>query len=169
MPERRETMRCFIMLFVIVWVMSLGLAHATQPSTTDQATVIGVVQPAVVKALHHRQGDVESLTDAQDGFTPDGWGECMNHLAGWLDDEGAPTFSAEFVPSGEPLDIRRESGRLSVTIPGILTHQTRNAWGGVSSTAYRAEIDVQVGEDPITIEHLSQRTCGGASLVTSCR
>ena len=93
----------------------------------------------------------------------------MKKLNGWLDEKGAPKFSSNFSPSGNALDIHQEEGAVRLTIPGILKQESRNEFGGVSTTAYRVEIDIQLGGKPVKIERLEQRTCGGAKTKASCR
>ena len=47
--------------------------------------------------------------------------------------------------------------------------ESRTQAGGASSTTYRAEVEVQLGGQPVKIEQLVQKTCGGANTVASCR
>ncbi len=162
-------MRYFIVFFVTLLSNGSILAQITPTDIKDQITIVDFAQNASIRALDFIQGDITSLMDAQDDFVPKGWNEFMKDMDGWLDDKGAPKFSSNFIPSGKALDISGENGMLRLTIPGILKQQSQNAFGGVSTTTYRAEIDVQMGGNPVKIEHLEQRTCGGASTVTSCR
>ncbi len=165
-PER-SAIRSVLLNFVTT--DSVGLASSASLSAMNQAAIVDSVQEIVVRALDFNQDDRESLTDAQADFTPDDWSEFIKHIGGWLDDKGAPTFSSNFTPSGSALDISQANGVIRFTIPGILKQQSRNVSGGVSTTTYRAEIDAQAVGDPVKIEYLKPRTCGGASTVPSCR
>ena len=159
--------------FVVIFAALLGtrssLAQTAPADLTDEAAVARYAEGICVQALDFKQGDIGSLMDAQDTFAPDGWREFMKALDGALDDRGAPTFSSSFSPSGKALDIHRDNGRLTLTIPGILKQEVRNKRGGVSTTTYRAEIEIQLGGAPVKIERLKQSVCGGAKTVTSCR
>jgi hypothetical protein len=42
-------------------------------------------------------------------------------------------------------------------------------FGGVSTTIYRAEIDVRLGGKPVKIKRLEQRACAGPKSMGSCR
>jgi hypothetical protein len=137
--------------------------------TGDQAAAVRYAEIASVRALDFSQGNLASLIDVKDDFTAKGWGDFIKKLDGWLDDKGAPKFSSNFSPSGKALDIHREGGTLNLTIPGVLKHESRNQYGGLSTTAYRVEIDIQLTGKPLKIERLIQHTCGGAKTVTSCR
>jgi hypothetical protein len=83
-------------------------------------------------------------------------------MAGYLDDKGAPAFNSNFTPTGKTRVIEEKDGIVHVKIPGTLKQGNR-----ISSTTYRAAIDVYAGGKPIKIERLEQITCGGAS--TSCQ
>lgn len=124
---------------------------------------------ATERALNFIQGDLVSLLEAKDDFTSQGWGEFMKALDGWLDDKGASKFSSNFSPSGKVIDIRLENEVLYLVIPGVLKQESRNPNGGVSTTAYRAEINVKLIGKPLKIEQMKQITCGGAKTTLSCR
>lgn len=162
-------MRYFLVFFVALSISGAVSAQISPAGTKSQAAAVHYAEKASLRALDFTQGDIESLLDARNDFTPEGWTEFMKKLDGWLDDKGAPKLSSNFSPSGEALDVRRKSGEFRLTIPGILKQESRNQFGGVSTTAYRAEIDVQLSGKPMKIEHMIQRTCGGANTVTSCR
>lgn len=163
-------MRILTILFIAFMANSFTPTHASAGSLEeDQAKAVRYAETASVRALTFGQGDIASLMDAKDDFTSKGWDEFMKNLNGWLEEKGAPKFSSNFSPSGKPLDIRLESGVLYLTIPGVLTHESRNEYGGLSTTAYRTEINIQLAEKPLKIEQLTQKTCGGAKTKTSCR
>jgi len=159
--------------FVVILAALLGtrssLAQTAPADLKDEASVARYAEGICVQALDFKQGDSGSLMDAQDNFAPDGWLEFMKAFDGSLDDRGAPKFSSNFSPSGKALDIHRDNGTLTLTIPGILKQEVRNKFGGISTTTYRAEIEIQLGGTPVKIERLKQRICGGAKTVTSCR
>ncbi|HET6432680.1 hypothetical protein [Dyella sp.] len=155
-------MRCIVILLLAVSGACAAAPVPDQPARVREATAI------CLDALDFAQGDVASLLDAKSRFTAQGWAEFMKKLQGWQDDKGAPTFSSRFVPSGAALDVRRHDGVLDLTLPGVLEQTSRNPYGGVSVTKYRAEIDVQFAESTRTVTHLKQRTCGGAGSHPSC-
>jgi hypothetical protein len=87
-----------------------GLVQAAPPQTTTQAAILEFAQKAVVRALDYSQGDRQSLMDAQDDFTPDGWREFMKRMDGWLDPKGAPLGSSSFTQSGDAVVTLQENG-----------------------------------------------------------
>jgi hypothetical protein len=149
-------------LFVALFAGSLLFAQAQAPADSEQAAIVAFAQKAAVQALDFRQGDAASVTRARADFTPEGWTDLMKAMAGWLDGNGAPTFSSTFVPSGNAVVVGQENGIVHLKIPGRLK-QTQNQ----SSTTYRAAIDVRAGGNPMKIQHLEQITCVGAS--TACQ
>lgn len=143
-------------------------AFSSEP-VPGQATPVQEATAVCVRALAFDQGDSASLLDVKDRFSAEGWAGFMKKLDGWLDGKGAATFTSRFVPSGPVLDVRRHDGVVDLTIPGVLEQQSHNAYGGVSTTKYRAEIDLQLAEATRKVTHLKQRTCGGAGSHPSCR
>lgn len=69
------------------------------------------------------------------------------HMEGWLDQKGAPTFTSSFVPSRDAVVVGQEKGIVHLRIPGTLK-QTQNK----SSTTYRAAIEVYAGGNPPRIQ-----------------
>jgi hypothetical protein len=153
----------FIVMFGALLLSSLVLAQTNAAPTTQQAVAVGLVQRAVVRALHFDRGDIERLRGARDEFTPEGWKGFLKHLDGWLDDKGAPTFSSSFVPAGDSTVVSQSDGSLHVRIPGTLKH-SQNA----SSTTYRVVVEVRAAGKPLKIESLKQTICGG-STATPCK
>ena len=163
-------MRFSIAVVMVLFANALGTAQAYSGSRDDSRTTgIQHAESAALKALDFAQGNLANLVDAKGDFTAKGWDEFMKRLEGWLDPDGAPKFSSRFTPSGDALDVHEERGVLYLTVPGVLRQEVRNAHGGVSATAYRAEVDVQFAEKQLKIERLTQRTCGGAKAKMSCR
>ena len=140
-------MRFFAAWFVVLLVSPM--AHAAQSPSLDQATLVEVVQQAVVRALEYTQGDRESLMDAEGDFSPEGWSEFMGRLNGWLDAGGAPLGSSRFLPAENAKVNASDDGVLRLTIPGTL-EQRQDA----SRTTYQVEVDVEAGGDPVSIRHL---------------
>lgn len=154
-------------LGLLLLVAAVGDAAHAQVISPEAQTRFA--ETAVVRALGFQQGNLRSLVDATPDFTEAAWAEFMKRLSGWLDGSGVPTFSSAFVPSGAPINVREDKGVLSLTFPGVLRHESRNAAGGTSTTSYRAEIDVRVSANASKVEFLAQRTCGGATTIASCR
>jgi hypothetical protein len=128
------------------------LAQTASDTTREQATIVEFAQHAAVRALDFSRGDLASLMDARDDFTPEGWSEFMKHMEGWTDKNGAPTFTSNFVASGNAVVIGQEQHLIHLKIPGTLT-QTQNQ----SKTTYNHfEVDIRAGGKPIKITHLEQ-------------
>lgn len=159
-------MRCFA---VLVFATFLAAQSIAQEPALDQAALVQEATTISLRALQFTQGDLASLLDAKSQFTRAGWAEFMKKLDGWQDEKGAATFSSRLVPSGPALDVRRHDGVVDLTIPGVLEQESRNAYGGVSTTRYRAEVDVQYAESSRKVVHLKQHMCGGARSHLSCR
>jgi hypothetical protein len=154
-----------VLLFA-VFVTSPSFAQEPAP---DQAALVQEATAVCLRAVQFTQGDPASLLDAKSRFTSAGWAEFMKKLDGWQDEKGAAMFTSRFVPSGPALDVRRHDGLLDLTIPGVLEQESRNPYGGISTTKYRAEIELQLAEASRKVTHLKQHTCGGAGSHPSCR
>ena len=149
----------------VVLVVTFGLANPRWPQnvlavTTDQTAAIDFVQKAVPRALDYDQGNRQSLVDVEDDFTPDGWREFMKWLAGFLDDKGAPTGSSRFTATGATVVKSKGNDAIRLAIPGTLKQQSKNAYGGLSTTTYRVTVDVEVNGNALKIQYLQTRTCG---------
>jgi hypothetical protein len=134
------------------------------PSVIDLA-MIAAVQKAVIRALDCDEGDAGSLMDAQDDFTPEAWKRFMNHMAGFIDDKGAPMFSQEFVPTGGAVLIGQQNGVTRLAFPGTLRQSTplQDKNRGRTTTTYSAVIYVEVGGSPMKIQSLEQTTCASSA------
>ena len=159
-------MRSIAIVFAAAFLAASACAGQPHP---DQAGLVQEATAVCIQALQFAQGDKASLLDARDHFTPEGWDQFMEKLRGWQDDGGAATYTSSFVPSGPALDVRWHDGVVDLTIPGVLEQESRNAYGGVSTTRYRAEVELQFAEGTHKVTHLKQRTCGGAGSHLSCR
>jgi hypothetical protein len=146
---------------LIVLVVTFGLRNPTSPQSvlaaTEQTAAIEFVQKAAPRALDYVQGNRESLMDAEEDFTPDGWREFMKWLAGFLDDKGAPTGSSLFTATGAAVVKSIGNDAIRLAIPGTLK---QSAYGGLSRTTYQVTVDVEVNGNPLKIRHLQTRTCG---------
>jgi len=150
---------------LVVVVVTFGLGDPGWPqrllaATTDQTAAIDFVQKAVPRALDYDQGNHESLVDAKDDFTPDGWREFMKWLAGFLDDKGAPTGSSLFSATGAAVVKSNGIDIIRLAIPGTLKQQSKNAYGGLFTTTYRVTVEIEVSGNPLKIQHLKTTTCG---------
>lgn len=161
---RRGIVPALLALLVVSQAMG-GQATAGTPADAERKAV-AYAEVVIRKALDFAQGDLASLRDAQVEFSPQAWAEFMKYMDGFLDAGGAPTFASRFVPSGPALDVRTVDGIVQLTIPGVLTQESRSP---MSVTAYRAEIDVQVSGSLLRIVRVTQRTCGGAKTHATCR
>jgi hypothetical protein len=143
------TSMAYLKVLSIVLAGIPGVIQVAPLQTKEQAAVIDFVQKTVVQALDYRQGDRQSLVDAQDAFTADGWREFMKRMEGWLDSNGAPLGNSSFTPSGAAAIIDQENGLLHLEIPGALK-QSDN----ISAATYRVVVDVRVRLSPLKITHL---------------
>lgn len=159
-------MRSIAIVFAAAFLSARACAGQPLP---DQAGLVQEATAVCIQTLQFAQGDKASLLDAKGHFTPEGWAQFMEKLQGWQDDRGAATFTSRFAPSGPALDVRRHDGVVYLTIPGVLEQESRNAYGGVSTTRYRAEVELQFAEATHKVTRLKQRTCGGAGSHLSCR
>ena len=125
------------------------LVQAAPLQAKEQAAIIEFAQTAVARALDYSQGDRQSLVEAQDDFTVDGWREFMKWMEGWLDSKGTPLSSSSFMASGDAAITNQENGLIHLTVPGVLK-QSQNK----SSTTYRVVVDVLVNRSPLKITHL---------------
>lgn len=127
-----------------------------------QLAPIDFAKVAVSRALNYEQGNRSTLIDAQDDFTPEGWGEFMQWLREYVDEKGAPTGSSLFTSTSDAVVKSEERGAIRLAIQGTLKQQSKNANGGLFTTTYRVSVDVEVGGSPLKIRHLKTTTCGAA-------
>jgi len=129
----------------------------------DDPQVVWFARQAATQSLTFQQGDRQTLEAARRLFTDDGWKQFLKDLTGWLDANGAPTFTSSFVPSTNGRVVDEHDGIIHVRIPGTLTQSA-----GVSKTTYRRfAVDVWVGGSPVAVQRLTQTTCAGSS--TACQ
>jgi hypothetical protein len=153
-----------IRLLTLLWVLAgpVLLSAQTPPlAKTDQDAIVAFTEKAAVRALNFRQGELASLMQGRADFTSAGWTDFLQHMQGFLDEKGAPTFTSSFVPSGGAVIVAQENGIVHVRIPGTLK-QTHDQ----SSTAYRVKIQIQAGGKPARITRLEQTMCAGSA---ACR
>lgn len=145
--------------WIIVCVLLLALpVFAWNASHSGPEAAIDFAQKAAVAAVNFRQGDQAGFSRSRADFTADGWKDFLRHNQGFLDQNGAPTFTSTFVPSAAARILGEQKATLHLRIPGTLT-QSNN----LGRTIYRAALDVVVGGTPAKIEKLEQITCAGAS------
>jgi len=133
-----------------VAVLSSPLLAEAAARTKDQTAVVKFAQSVAVRALDFEQGNLQSLLDARDDFTLDGWTAFMKHMSGYVDAKGVPQFSQSFVPSGDPVVIDEKDGIVHLTIRGKL----KQSHDSSSTTYEHVEIDIRVGVTPMRIQHL---------------
>src|SRR5437867_11451415 len=146
---------------LVVLVVTFGLGNPASPQSVlpakrDQTAAIDFVQKVVPRALDYDQGNRQSLMDAEEDFTPDGWREFMKWLAGFLEDKGSPTGSSLFTATGAPVVKSIGNDAIRLAIPGTLK---QSAYRGLSTTAYRVTVEVEVNGKALKIQHLQTRTC----------
>ena len=143
---RYARMACLVALFL----GTLGISQRVWPAIPDQDDVIDFAQKAVPLTLNDDQGNRESLVDAQNDFTTDGWSEFMTWLDGFVDGQGAPTGSSHFTATGDVLVKSHSDGVTRLSVPGTLKQEST----GLATTTYRVAVDVEVSDNPLKIRHL---------------
>ena len=98
---------------------------------------------------------------ARADFTAGGWVDFLKRMQGFLDANGAPTFTSNFTASGGASVLGEHEGLVHFRVPGTLVQSN-----AIGKTTYRAAIEVYAGGSPVRIERLEQITCVGAS--TAC-
>jgi hypothetical protein len=146
-------------LIFLIPILGLCLGSPRAQSIPPTAAV-DFAKKAVPRALDYDQGSRESLMDAKEDFTPDGWREFMNWLNGYVNEKGAPTGSSLFVATGEATVRNQENGTIRLVIPGTLKQQSKNEGGGIMAATYHVAIDVELGGNLLKIQHLKVTTCG---------
>lgn len=135
------------------------LAAQNAPRETSSS----ITAKTVVAALSFQQSNLASFKRAQENFTSKGWDEFIKTMQGFLEPDGAPTFTSSFAAAGPALIMSEEHGSISAKIPGTLT-QTHDK----STTSYRLRVEVQTIGTPPRIDHLKQITCLGAAAARYC-
>jgi hypothetical protein len=148
-------------ILVALYIAALGYQLAAQNALAEAPN--SALEKTVVAALSFQQGDLASFNRAHDNFTPKGWDEFIKTMQGFLDSNGAPTFTSRFVPAGPAVITNQQNGTISAKIPGTLT-QTHDK----SKTTYRMRVEVQTVGTPPKIDHLKQITCFGAAAAKYC-
>ena len=148
---------------IIAALSIAALCCQVAAQNTPQNASSGIVQKLVVAALSFQQDDLASFNRARSNFTPKGWDEFIRTMQGFLEPNGAPTFTSRFVPAGPAVIVSQENGVISAKIPGTLTqkHDT-------STATYRLRVEVQTVGTPPKIDHLKQITCLGAAVGKFC-
>jgi predicted deacylase len=156
-------MRVAILLFLIVVLAGGPFAGAGQSTAgSDQAAIVAFAEKAGVRAVNFEMGNAASLERGRADFTADGWKDFMKHMAGYLDEKGAPAFNSSFTASGDARVVDEKDGIVHVKIPGTLKQGNK-----ISATTYKAAIEVYAGGKPVKIQKLEQVTCAGRS--TACQ
>ena len=148
-----------ILAALSIAVLGCQLAAQNAPRETSSS----VTEKTVVAALSFQQGDLASFKRAHENFTSKGWDEFIKTMQGFLEPNGAPTFTSRFAPAAPALIMSEGNGSISAKIPGALT-QTHDK----STTTYRLRVEVQTIGTPPRIDHLKQITCLGASAAKYC-
>jgi hypothetical protein len=144
-------------LFLVASILPTS-GHSRQQAPVEEGAALSFARSVAINALTFRQGDRAGFVRARATFTDDAWTQFVKDMEGWLDHDGAPTFSSTFVPSSEGRVVDRQNDITHVRVPGTLT-QSQNQ----SRTTYRAAVDVWAAGRPLRVQRLTQTTCGGAS------
>jgi hypothetical protein len=134
-------------------------APAGKRPNRDQASIVGFAERAAVRAINFHQGDAAGLARSHSDFTESGWKDFMKFMQGFLDENGAPTFTSTFTPSEKAKVIDEKDGIVRIRIPGSLTQSNQ-----LGKTNYdRAALEVLAGGNPVKLQKVEQITCLGAS------
>jgi hypothetical protein len=152
---------CLTILFLVASIVPTS-GHSRQQASVEEGAALSFARSVAINALTFRQGDRAGSVHARAAFTDDAWTQFVKGMEGWLDHDGALTFSSTFVPSGDGRVVDEQNGIMHVRIPGTLT-QTQNQ----SRTTYQAAVDVWAAGRPLRVQRLTQTTCGGASKACS--
>ena len=153
---------------VVCATIILCSPEAGQRATADQAAVVASAQKIAVAAVTFREGDAAGFNRARPNFTSEGWQDFVRRMAGYIDKNGAPTFTSDFVPARDAVFLGEKDGVLLLRIPGTLTQSNK-----LGRTTYRAALEVDVildsssSDTPIKVRRLEQITCAGQS--TKCQ
>jgi hypothetical protein len=148
---------------LVVFFSLAGLRVAAQaPPSPAQATTVAAAEKAAVAAVTFREGDLTGFGRARVDFTSNGWDAFLKRMQGFLDSNGAPTFTSSFTASGSASVLGERDGIVYFRVPGTLVQSNR-----LGKTTYRAALEVHAGGSPVRIERLDQITCVGAS--TACQ
>src|SRR5215467_2941506 len=107
---RLDMVKAIEVLRSFLTVLSLAVVVLAQSRPSDRTTIVSAAQKEAVEALNFRQGDRASLQHARSYFTAEGWKSFIEHMQGFLDKNGAPTFTSMFAATKEPvfLDEKNE-------------------------------------------------------------
>jgi hypothetical protein len=126
----------------------------------EQTAIVRFVQRAAVRAVNFSQGDAAGFTASRGDFTDDAWKDFINHMQGFVDEKGSPTFTSSFVVSGPAKVLDERNGTVRFIIPGTLTQSSK-----LSKTTYRAVLEVSAGGEPLKIQKVEQIACTAMSPV----
>ena len=154
-------MRTAAKILILLMLASLRVA-AQAPLDPGQAATVAVAERVAIAAITFREGDAAGLRRARSDFTPDGWVDFLKRMQGFLDANGAPTFTSSFTASGRASVLEEHDGVVHFRVPGTLVQSNK-----VGRTTYRGAIEVYAGGSPLRIERLEQIACIGAS--TACQ
>ena len=144
---------------IVVAVLLCLPVFAQNDSRSNRSEMIDFAKKSAVSAVNFKQGDLVGFNSVRAEFTIEGWNDFIHHNEGFLDQNGAPTFTSTFMVTADVRILGDANGRLHLRIPGTLT-QSNN----ISKTTYRAvALDVIVGGTPAKIEKLEQVMCAGSS------
>jgi hypothetical protein len=148
---------------IVISVLFCLPVFAQNGSQSSRSEMIDFARKSAVSAVNYKQGDLVGFNSARTQFTTEGWNDFIHRHQGFLDQNGAPSFTSTFVPKADTRILGDAHGRLHLRIPGTLTQSN-----GISKIVYRAvALDVVVGGTPARIEKLDPIMCVGS--FSSCK
>src|SRR5262245_45887346 len=132
-----------------------GWPQSAIQSTSERSAAEAFARSVAVKALTYKQGDRQTLMDAESDFTPEGWRQFMSRMVGFVDANGAPQGGSTFMPDGNVIVKTDTREVMQCDVPGTL-RQTQDR----STTTYQVTVRIELRKDPLRIEHLTPTVCG---------
>src|SRR3954466_4552945 len=91
-------------------ILALSWQLAAQNAPRERSNF--ALEKTVVAALSFQQDNLASFKRAHDNFTSKGWDEFIKTMQGFLDPNGAPTFTSRFAPAGPVAITSEENGSI---------------------------------------------------------
>ncbi len=143
---------------IVIAVLLCLPVFAQNGSQSNRAEMMNFAKKSAVSAVNFKQGDLAGFSSARANFSVEGWKAFIHRHEGFLDQNGAPTFTSTFMVTGDARSLDDANGHLHLRIPGTLTQNN-----GISKITYRdVVLDVIVGGTPARIEKLDPVTCAGS-------
>src|SRR5215471_3731427 len=105
---------------IVVAVLLCLPVFAQNGNQSNRSEIIDFAKRSAVSAVNFKQGDLVGFNNARADFTIEGWNDFIHHNEGFLDRNGAPTFTSTFVATADARVLGNANGRIRLRIPGTL-------------------------------------------------